>query len=384
MLGNAVANTANGRHDGLMPAPDRHGLLETMAPMVRAILQRKSGMSLAADDNRHDNADALELMQDVLARLWERIATDAGAPVADLKAYAATIAHNAWSDHLRRKYPQRSSLKNRLRYFLEHQRAYALWNGADGEPLAGRHGWQLRALTPAGADPVAALRDGRRSLPRGSVPPKAMDQFGAAEWDRLLGALLDHFAVPVAVDDLVALCAELIGLREDRTESLDDHDDDDAPGLDIADDTYRQPEALAETRGLLRQLWGAVLALKPDHRRAYLLNLPGPGKTRADLEVFVMHGVATLADIEAALALTAEQVRQALAALDLDAGERFEIERCGSSRELFCMLWRHLPLADALIGRLLGLEPQQVINRRMLALRELARLVGRHGAGGPA
>lgn len=351
--------------------------LEQLTPLVRAILQRKSGMSLAADDARHDNVDALELMQDVMARVWERIAGDGHTPVADLKAYAATIAHNTWSDHLRRKYPQRSSLKNRLRYFLDHQPAYAMWNGEDGEPLAGRHGWQLRKLSAVSNERVQALRGGREKLPRGSVPRKVMEACVAADWDHLLGALLDHFTLPIAIDDLVSICVELLDVREDRLVSIDEGgDDDDSPAMQLADDAARTPEAQAETRSLLRQLWGAVRSLKPDYRRAYLLNLPGPGKARADLEVFVMHGVASLADIEAALALSEAQYRQLLATLALEEGERFELERCSGSAELFCLLWRHLPLADALIGGLLGLEQQQVINRRMLALRELARLVG--------
>lgn len=353
-------------------------LLEQLGPVVRAILMRKSGMSLAATDTRHDNLDALDLMQEVMARLWERIADDAGAQVADLTAYAATVTHNAWSDHLRRKYPLRTSLKNRLRYFLDHQRAYAVWSSADGETLAGRHGWQLRGLAPAAPERVAALREGRQRLPRGSIAPKAMDRYTAADWNRLVAAMLDHFEVPVAVDDMVAVTVELLGLREDRFESLDDADDA-APSMAIADDAQHQPEAVAQTRSLLRQLWGAVLLLKPDYRRAYLLNLPGPGKVRADLEVFVMHAVASMADIETALGLAPDQYRQLLAALELQAGEGFELERCRTSRELFCLLWRHLPLPDGLIGQLLGLQPQQVINRRMLAMRELARLVAHRG-----
>jgi RNA polymerase sigma factor (sigma-70 family) len=358
-------------------------LLERLGTVVRAILVRKSGMSLAADDARHDNLDALELMQEVMARLWERIADDSGATVTDLTAYAATVTHNAWSDHLRRKYPLRTSLKNRLRYFLDHQRAYALWNGEHGEPMASRHGWQLKSGEVAPGERVAALKSGQEKLPRGSVPRKAMDQFAAADWDKLLGALLDRLGAPVAVDDLVAIVAELIGLREERTESLDDDDDDgETPARQLAGRSALNPDRQAETKSLLRQLWAAILTLKPDYRRAYLLNLPGPGKTRADLDVFVLNGVATLADIAAAVDLTEAQYRQALEKLELEPGERFELERCRERAELFCLLWRHLPLADSVIAALLGMEQQQVINRRMLALRELARLVAHRPRGG--
>jgi RNA polymerase sigma factor (sigma-70 family) len=357
-------------------------LLAGLGTLVRAILVRKSGMSLAADDPRHDNLDALELMQEVMARLWERIADDAGATVADLHAYAASVTHNAWSDHLRRKYPLRTSLKNRLRYFLDHQREYALWNGEHGEPMAGRHGWQLRDAERAPGERVAALGGGRDRLPSGSVPRKPMDQFAAADWDRLVGRVLDRLGAPVPVDDLVTIVARLIGLREERTESLDDDDDGDSGAHGIAARSSMNPDRRAETRSLLRQLWAAVVTLKPDYRRAYLLNLPGPGKSRADLEVFVLNGVASLSDIATALDLSEAQYRTLLEAQELGPEQRLELERCGERSELFCLLWPHLPLGDAQIGAALGLEPQQVINRRMLALRELARLVAHRPRAG--
>jgi RNA polymerase sigma factor (sigma-70 family) len=358
------------------PADIPQQLLEQLGTVVRTILAHKSGMSLRIDDMRHDNLDALELTQDVMARLWERIADDAGASVTNLTAYAATVTHNAWSDYMRRKYPRRTSLKNRLRYFLDHQRGYALWNNAHGEPTAGRHGWQLRDAEQASNEHIAALRSGHKKLPRGSVPRKAIDQFTAVDWDRLVGSVLDLLGAPLAIDDLVAIAAELTGLREDHAESLDDDGQDgESPAHKIADRSALNPDRQAETRSLLRQLWAAIKTLKPDYRRAYLLNLPGPGKTRADLDVFVLHGVATLSEIAAAVDLTEAQYRQVLGQLDLKPGERFELERCDKPAELFCLLWRHLPLADGLIADLLDMEQQQVINRRMLALRELARLV---------
>lgn len=358
------------------PADIPRQLFEQLGAVVRAILVRKSGMSLNIDDRRHDNLDALELLQDVMARLWERIADDAGATVADLTAYAASVTHNAWSDYLRRKYPLRTSLKNRLRYFLDHQRGYALWNNAHGDPMAGRHGWQLRNAEQVSSELIAALRSGHEKLPRGSVPRKAIDQFTAADWDLLVGSVLDRLGAPLAVDDLVAIAAQLTGLREERIESIDDDGQEGpSPAHEIPDRSALTPDRQAETRSLLRQLWAAIKTLRPDYRRAYLLNLPGPGKTRADLDVFVLHGVATLTEIAAAVDLTATQYREVLMQLALEPGERFELERCSAPTEFFCLLWRHLPLADGLIAGLLGMEQQQVINRRMLALRELARLV---------
>jgi RNA polymerase sigma factor (sigma-70 family) len=356
---------------------DKERLLAEAAPVVRAILARKSGMSLAPDDARRDNVDALELCQDVLARLWERLAGESGggatAPeVRDFRGYAATVAYNAWSDHLREKYPRRTSLKNRLRYFLGHQGAYALWQDAEGELQTGLAKWQLGARGATG-ERVAALREGRDRLPAGSVPRQPMERFAAADWDRLLAALFGRLGGPVGLDDLVGIVAELIGLAEERVDSLDEEPGEDMPARELADREGAPPDRTVELRRALARLWAAVRALKPDYRVAYLLNIPGPGKSRGDIDVFPLNGVASIAEIGAAIGLTDGQFRTLWDGLELAAGDRGELASLATPEAQFCLLWKYLPLPDALIGRVLGLEPQQVINRRMLALRELAR-----------
>jgi len=363
------------------PMPDSttpSGRLAHAAEIVRAVLRRKSGMSLRDNDPRPANLEALELVQDVVARLWER-EVDAGADApADAVAFAATVAHNAWSDHLRRKYPRRTSLKNRLRYFLSHQPKYRVWDHADGDSVAGLHAWQVTGRAPA--DP-ARLRawtgaDGERAagLPRASVPRKPMEACGADDWDRLLGALFEQAQAPLVLDDLVRVVAVLLDLQEDRIESLSGSDED--GDLDPADTEAPGPERRAEIRAMLRRLWGAVRALRPDYRLAYLLNIPGAGKTRGDIEVFALHGIASIEEIAAAIGLDAARYQRLFAELPLDDADRTAAAACGDDLERFALLWRQLPLPDAAIGTLLGLGQQQVINRRMLALRELARMLG--------
>ncbi len=349
------------------------------AETVRAVLRRKSGMSLRDDDARPANVEALELCHDVVARLWER-EVDAGADApADATAFAATVAHNAWSDHLRRKYPRRTSLKNRLRYFLSHQPKYRVWDSADGDVVAGLHAWQVTGRAPADPARMRAWTgaDGQRApgLPRGSVPKKPMESCGADDWDRLLGALFEQAQAPLGLDDMVRVVAVLLDLQEDRVESLSGSGED--GDLDPADTETPGPERRAEIRAMLRQLWGAVRALRPDYRLAYLLNIPGAGKTRGDIEVFALHGIASIEDIAAAIGLDAAQYQRLFDELPLSDADRAAAAACGSELERFALLWRQLPLPDAAIAALLGLGQQQVINRRMLALRELARLMGR-------
>jgi DNA-directed RNA polymerase specialized sigma24 family protein len=362
------------------PMPDTatpSGRLAHAGETVRAVLRRKSGMSLRDDDPRLANLEALELHHDVVARLWER-EVDAGADApANAAAFAATVAHNAWSDHLRRKYPRRTSLKNRLRYFLSHQPKYRVWDSAEGDSVAGLHAWHVTGRAPA--DP-ARLRawtgaDGQRaaSLARASVPRKPMEACGADDWDRLLGALFEQAQAPLVLDDLVRVVALLLDLQEDRVESLSGSDEDN--DFDPADTETPGPERRAEIRAMLRQLWGAVRALRPDYRLAYLLNIPGAGKTRGDIEVFALHGIASIEEIAAAIGLDAAQYQRLFAQLPLNDADQAVAAACSDELERFALLWRQLPLPDAVIGTLLGLEQQQVINRRMLALRELARLL---------
>lgn len=361
----------------------RSALLEEAAPLVRAILIRKSGMTLADSDARTENLDAIELQHEVMVRLWERLVEPSEAPpsIRDVKGYVASITYNAWSDHLREKYPKRASLKNRLRYFLSHQPKYAVWADAGGETVAGFTRWQV-GVTPAPGARISALRTQQERLPAGSVPRKDMERFERDDWDRLLDALFTRLGGPTSLDDAVSLIATLIALKEDRVESLAGagDDDDDASSADIEDEDGPRPERIHEMRSTLAALWLAICALKHDYRCAYLLNIPGAGKTRGDIEVFVLQGIATLTEIGGALALTPAQFDAAWRELELDPLDRADLATLHTSEEFFCLLWKYLPLADLLIGRLLGLEQQQVINRRMLALRELARALGAAGA----
>lgn len=332
-------------------------------------------MTLVEDDTRHDNLDAVDLYHDVLARVLARIrGAEPAGPVADLKGYAAVIAHNAWSDYIRDKYPKRASLKNRLRYFLSHQPRYGVWETAAGDVVGGFRIWQLSGVAAVSSG-LAALRSGTDILPQGSLPRRAIENCDGEDWDRLLVAIFDHLGGPVDLDDLAGIVAELVGLKEDRTDSLTADEDGDGAedaAASIAD-PGSTPEDEAEMNSALRRLWLAIKALKSDYRCAYLLNIPGPGKSRGDIEVFALRRIASIVEIGETLALSDRQYELAWELVGLAPEDRGQAVRLTSPDEKFCMLWKYLPLDDTTISRLLGLERQQVINRRIMALRELAR-----------
>lgn len=357
--------------------------IEQIGPTVQAILRHKCGVGLDMRDRRSDNLDALELYHDVMMRLWERMAWagPGGEPdaIGDARAYAASVTRNAWSDHLRQQYPNRTRLKNRLRYYLNREAGFVLGVDATGEWLVTRvdEGCDgaMRTDDDAGAEHprVAGLRIGIDRLPAEAMPARTFDTMRPDDWRQLLDAIFDHVRAPMTIDDLVAVCAALLDVRDGHAIRLDDARD----ALEnLSSHPATEPHGIAQTRSMLRRLWVLVQRLAPDCRLAYLLNIPGPGKSRGDIEVLLRDGVATMGQIEASLALDDDAYRLLGRSLDGVDSCATALVYPGGPSERFVQLWRHLPLADALIARVTGLQPQQVINRRTLALRQLAKGFG--------
>jgi hypothetical protein len=63
-------------------------------------------------------------------------------PIANLAGYAATVARRSLDQHLRNISPERTMLKNRLRYLLRYRPSFALWEQAGGEWVCGLASWK--------------------------------------------------------------------------------------------------------------------------------------------------------------------------------------------------------------------------------------------------
>lgn len=328
------------------------------APLVARIVRRKLRGPGA------DTGDAEDLrgqvMLQLLTRLAELRADPQARPIQNFSAYAAAAAYRACADYLRALYPQRHSLRNKLRYFLSHQTGLALWETPEGEWLCGRRGWQdlprdsERGGGPAGA--VGATRgrlyqelreDPRRAAER--ALPGADPQ--ATGMEGLLPALFDYVGEPVELDDLVAALAEVWGVREQQQAEPAREGDEGPAGVELLAAT--QPDLADELsqRLYLARLWQELLELPVRQRAALLLNLRDAQGASA-VELFVITGVASPRDIAGAVGLGAEE---------------------------FAALWNGLPLEDRTIAELLGATRQQVINLRKCARERLAR---RMRAGG--
>src|SRR5579883_3142592 len=94
-------------------------------PQIRRILKQK--MALAGVRERQDFEDlCAEVLSELLCRLRQmRAAGDEG--IQNFSSYTSVTTYRAYSDYLRRKYPQRHRLKTQLRYLFQSDRRLKLW-----------------------------------------------------------------------------------------------------------------------------------------------------------------------------------------------------------------------------------------------------------------
>lgn len=278
-------------------------LLTRAAPVASRIIDR---YALAA-------ADREEIAAVVSYRLFRRldgIASAAQPVIESFDDYLSRLTVNTINDHLRANFPERTRLKNQLRHLLTNDGALALWATSAGT-VAGLARWRGR---------TDALDEGDLE----AVSLDARDSRGA------LQELFERLDRPVRFDAIVTLFDDA---REPAAV---------AGPVEMFQGNYDQQD-------LLRAMWQEVLQLPPQQRVALLMNLRDPEGSDV-ITLFIVTGVATSADLAAALDLTELQLAE---------------------------LWMDLPLSDNAIADRLGIDRQRVINLRKSARERLARRLQR-------
>ena len=311
----------------LIEAPDEvsrgralEHILSTVAqPLVRSIMTRARS-TLMRDDAADDIAATVDLR---LVRRLQRLVLFEDDAIGSLVDFVATLTYHAIYDYLRRRYPERARLKNRVRYILTHNPRLAMWSTPSGA-VAG-----LRQWSGQGPGPAAALTK------QGASPEmlRAADPSGALE------AILRALGAPILVDNLIALAADLWDVVDrivpERREA--------------AVDPAATPDVRLESRQYLEILWEEIRALRPPQRAALLFHIRDADGTSA-LAMLVLLGIATFQQVAGVLEMSAERLGK---------------------------LWPDLPLDDLTIASTLGLTRQQVINLRKAARARLARRMAR-------
>lgn len=295
-------------------ADERLGALifDVAEPLIRRIVNYRLSSGVLAQDRE-------DLCADVQVELITRLRQSRDStqpPIENFAGYVAVVSYHACDRFFRQRHPQRHRLKNRVRYFLDQDPRYTVWDEA-GDLLGGLVEWQGRPAVPG-------------AMVNGVVAGSPV-RLGPA-----LASIFAQAQAPVRLNDMIGLLARHwdIGDHQLPMEALTFRPDG-APGA----------AAVLTQKQDLARLWVEVTQLPLAQRTALLLNLRDEQGGSA-LAYLPASGVATIRQIAALLELPAEEL----------AG-----------------LWRRLPLSDLEIAARLAISRQQVINLRHSARQRLGR-----------
>ena len=317
-------------------------------PIIRNVIRNTLRVSLGSKDGGYRNQNALEIVGDVGALLVAELSALKSSPdekiIGNFRSYVAVTTYHACYEYLRREYPQRAHLKDKIRYLLTRHPAFALWVGENKEWLGGFASWQERregASQRRGGDALRQLRDSPQALNEAGVLRGSLHDAPLVD---LLTAIFKWTSAPIYFNDLITTVARLqrLDAQSSTPASAEEHFD---RRQEQRPDPRADVAAELEQRLYLQKLWAEIGQLPLAQRAALLLNLRD-AQGRDCIKLFQLTGTATLRQIAAALRMSAEQLAQ---------------------------IWNDLPLDDATIARRLDLTRQQVINLRKSARKRLAR-----------
>ena len=327
-------------------------LADAAEPVLRVIARRKLQPSFGNASGGH-----LQEIEDVcgdvrvqlLARLRDFKAHPDEKPIGNFRGYVAVIAFNACHQHLRRRYPQRYRLRNRLRYLLTHQQAFALWEGDDSQSHCGLAHWANQPSARDGTNRLRHLRDDAQAFARSALASGDLQHLNLTD---LLTTVFAAVGGPVELDELVNTVAFWSGVKDEVAQPRVGERETDLP--ERLPDTRVSLDVEVEQRMYVQRLWSEICQLPPRQRAALLLNLKDV-KGGDCMALFLLSGIATASDIAQLLEMSVAQ---------------------------FLELWNELPLDDATIAQRLGITRQQVINLRKSARERLARRMRAFDEGG--
>jgi RNA polymerase sigma factor (sigma-70 family) len=329
--------------------PQVHRLLNELlskhaSSIIKQVLHRRLHFYL---DGRNCSAvpDAEDLYSDVIAELIRRFGElrshRESVVVRDFRSYVAGVANNSCHDYLRRKYPLRTSLKNKLRYLLSKKPEFAFWETDDGEWLCGLAEWREREWDLRNINVPSV-----ESLMSGECTPTAA---------ALLVKIFRRTGAPLELEHLVTLVAQISGIKDQLAPPLEVDGATAAEVCNQTDASVREDTQI-ENKFLLQQVWSEISQLPPAQRAALIFSLRD--RQGGDIISIILETrIATITQVAETLNMRPDQ---------------------------FLRLWDSMPLDDQTIAAQLGLTRRQVIKLRWSARKTLARrLKAFMGLSGP-
>ncbi len=305
-------------------------VVEHAQPGIRKVVRYK-----LAFQGQQESQDIEDVSGDVVLELIGRLRAmrDGGAEesIGSFAGYTAVAAYHACNEYLRRKYPNRHRLKTRLRYLLNSDAKFAIWETASTEWVCGFAIWKADGAVRTTSEALSRWRDLLADIPRGENALHPAD---------LLARIFGRFHGPLNFDELVGIVGYFWGVGdppavpEKNAREVESRDFDPAMRLQL--------------RQWLTELWAQIRLLPRAQRVALLFNLRA-GDAQPAVTLLPVTGVASIRDIADTLEFPPEA---------------------------FAALWKSLPLEDLAIAKLLGVTRQQVINLRKSARERLMRRIG--------
>lgn len=305
-------------------------LVEHAQPAIRKVVRYK----LAAQ-GPVEAQDTDDVVSEVLAELIRRLrAMKERGPedaIGAFSGYTAVAAYHGCYEYLRRKYPNRHRLKTRLRYLLNSEKKFALWEADTGDWWCGMAGWRAEGREPVSGGAIARWQETLAGIPHGPSGDNPA---------RLVARVFEQLGGPVPFDDLVNILGRLWGVEDAPPAAEQAAREVEGTGQDAA--------SRLEMRQWLNAVWREICDLPLPQRVALLLNLrAGPAAPAAVL--LPLTGIAGITQIAEVLGFTPEELAR---------------------------LWPQLPLDDLAIAERLGVTRQKVINLRKSARERLLRRMG--------
>src|SRR4030095_11877011 len=141
-------------------------------PVIKGVIRFKLRLNSFRETQREEADDIhQEIVLQLLAQLQRFRKLPDSHPITDVRGMAAVIAHRTCARWMRRQFPERHALKNRLHYLLSRQRGFALWQDSEGKLLAGFGVWQQQLQTARSLPEVEKLPAHIRAL-KSDKPPQ--------------------------------------------------------------------------------------------------------------------------------------------------------------------------------------------------------------------
>ena len=259
-------------------------LLDCSAKLLNSIIGRKlQGAASAADVEDVSSEALLEL----LSRLSQRPAP----AIENFPGYLAGIAFNSVHDYHRRRHPERHKLKNRVRYALNSDGRFALWDGGPG-------GW------------LASLERYRHGAPL-TVP-----EVSTGPLVEVLVRVLADAKAPVGFEALVDRLAKVYGIQDQQ--------------VALPEQGAPSPEFTAGWTNHITKLWALLRELPVPQRVALLLNLRSSEDGDSPIVLFVSFGIASLDQLAALLEMQPLELARLwnrLPLSDQELAERLQLSR---------------------------------------------------------